>query len=368
MSAAPAYNGYMPQLYEPGILEREVLKYLVEHDFLRRDDILDDFTIARQSGRNMLLKVVTRRGWPSYIVKIGQGTGPGTVSFESKIYLLLKAQRGIGSYCARYVGASQFHSVFDILIIECRPGTPASRPDFLGERYQEFAALLGRALASLHCRSFQRQVPQALQPQVLSAEFLLPSPVLASHLSPASMEVVQSIAQFPQFADLLAGLREEWNLDSFIHGDVKGANTIVDMHTTEAPLTLTLVDWELAGLGDSCWDIGSVLADYLDQSLRSLDDSIPGSPVLAQHSTIQCAIGNFWSNYCAARLEEGVILDQQAVLRSARYAAVRLLQNTIEYAQSQASMLTREGIYALQMCWNILAKPEVAVTELFALA
>jgi thiamine kinase-like enzyme len=243
---------------------------------------------------------------------------------------------------------------------------PAGQADFLGERYQEFAALLGRALASLHCRSFQRQVPQALQPQILSAAFLSPRPALARHLSPASMEALQIIAQFPQFADFLAGLREEWNLDSFIHGDVKGANTVVDIHAAEAPLTLTLVDWEFAGLGDSCWDIGSVLADYLHQSLRSLDDSISGSPVLAQHSIIQSAIVTFWSNYCASRLEEGVMLDQQAVLRSARYAAARLFQTTIEQAQFQ-STLTRVGIYALQMCWNILANPEVAVTKLFAL-
>jgi thiamine kinase-like enzyme len=243
---------------------------------------------------------------------------------------------------------------------------PASRPDFLGERYQEFAALLGRTLASLHCRSFQRQVPQALQPHILSAAFLSPSPALASYLSPASMEALQIIAQFPQFAALLAGLGEEWNLDAFIHGDVKGANTVVDMHATKAPLTLTLVDWEVAGLGDSCWDIGSVLADYLAQSLRSLDESIPGSPVLAQHSIIQCAMVNFWSNYCAARLKEGVMLDQHAVLRCARYAAARLFQTTIAQAQFQ-STLTRIGIYALQMCWNILANPEVAVTKLLAL-
>src|SRR5689334_2201418 len=123
MSAVPAYMGYMPQLYEPAVLEREVLKYLLEHGFLTRDDLLCDFTIARQPGRHTVLKVKTRRGRPDYIVKLGRGTGPGTVSFESEIYLLLKSQRGIKPYCARYVSAGQFHSVCDILVIECRPGT-----------------------------------------------------------------------------------------------------------------------------------------------------------------------------------------------------------------------------------------------------
>jgi thiamine kinase-like enzyme len=178
------------------------------------------------------------------------------------------------------------------------------------------------------------------------------------------MEALQFITEHPPFADLLAGLREEWHLDSFIHGDVKGANIVVDMRTTEAPLTLTLVDWEFAGLGDSCWDLGSVLADYFAQSLRSLDDSI--SLKLPHHFIIGFIIRTFWSNYRAARLEEGVMLDQQAVLRSARYAAARLIQTTIEQAQFR-SELTRRGSYALEMCRKILEDPEGAVTALFAL-
>jgi hypothetical protein len=99
------------------------------------------------------------------------------------------------------------------------------------------------------------------------------------------------------------------------------------------------------------------------------DDLSPQNlPGLARHpiDRMQPAIGAFWRSYVAGREDEAFDQDD-ALLRSIRYAAARLVQAAIENAQSAAN-LTGFGVLCLQVALNVGIQPERAAAQLLGLS
>jgi len=92
-----------------------------------------------------------------------------------------------------------------------------------------------------------------------------------------------------------------------------------------------LVDWELACVGDPCWDIGSVFNDYLSFWLLSVpvtgQELSEESLALARYplDKMQPAIGAFWAAYIRRMGLDAGTADEWLV-RSVQFAAARLLQ------------------------------------------
>jgi hypothetical protein len=191
-------------------------------------------------------------------------------------------------------------------------------------------------------------------------------------MSAASVQFVSTIQQYAPFEELLDGLRGEWRGTCLVHGDVKWANCLLSRAEAGARAAqLKLVDWEFAGWGDPCWDVGSVFADYLNFWLLSMPVGEQVEPAelwgLARCpiERMQPALAAFWEHYCL-RSGLGPVAGLPWLVRSVRYAAVRLLQLGFEQSQ-YASQLSSNTLLLLQLSLNMLQRPGQAMQQLLGL-
>jgi thiamine kinase-like enzyme len=184
------------------------------------------------------------------------------------------------------------------------------------------------------------------------------------------VKVIEIIQRCSEFCRLLDNLQQDWRNDTFIHFDAKWDNCIVlEPSAPKYRRGLRIVDWELAGLGDACWDVGSVMADYLSlwrSSLPLLDETAPENITAKYHlERMQPATRAFWTTYVKC-MQHAPAIANNLLLRTARYAAVRLLQIAVERAQASPE-LTSNIVGNVQLSLNILQRPIEAIVHLLGI-
>lgn len=298
-----------------------------------------------------------------------QGTDASTrasIEREAAIYEYLSTgeeRLGFGRYLPRLI-------LFDrdecILVIELVAGAQDLEASFSGRGRPSVivARQLGRALAALHSLDV---ATSRLEPRPSPSALWIAEPRAESlrELSTASIELATLLQQFPAFEELIAELRAEWCAPALTHWDLKASNCLVWNGGRGRRRThVKLIDWELAGLGDPAWDVGSVLAGYLTVWAGSIplagDLSFDRCVALAGRPlvTVQPALRAFWEGYRTAGQPNA---DEQAfAMRAVRYAAARLMQTTLEHSQAQVT-LTGTSLVLLQLAWNLLLRPLEAV-------
>jgi hypothetical protein len=180
------------------------------------------------------------------------------------------------------------------------------------------------------------------------------------------MRIVQQNAEF---LELLSQLQSEWVADAFIHADAKWENCLLVSNGSSS--ALKLIDWELGGIGDSAWDVGSILAAYLSFWLlnspitpRSIPDEILRDAQYPLES-MQPAMRSFWKSYMRG-VDPASTVGKGFQLRAIRYAAAQLLQSAFEQLQLAPEM-TGYAVCALQVSLNILKRPRDAAVALVGL-
>jgi thiamine kinase-like enzyme len=127
-----------------------------------------------------------------------------------------------------------------------------------------------------------------------------------------------------------------------------------------------LIDWELAGSGESALDVGTVLGEYLAAWVASIPIVEMAEParLLSQARyplrSMQPAIAAFWSAYCE------LTSSPPALRRVVELAAVRLLQTAVERAQV-SSAPSAHLVTLLQLADNMLHQPEATAVTLLGL-
>jgi hypothetical protein len=367
--------------------------------------------IVDATRRNYNFKVVCDDR--AYIVK--QGVGPGraaTIRNEAAVYRLLSAgpprstgsaSKAFGRYIPVYL---LFDAEHDLLVLELLESAVDLRAYHvrLGRFPRGVAVQLGEALAALHRSGIPRagqdgegehrdgnegdlvaQLSHAA-PGVLSSH----RPRLAAygHISGTNLQIVRILQRFPEFGELLDSLREEWRTTALIHGDIKWSNCLLvppaagrrgernkqprDGANSRRGAELKLVDWELASIGDPCWDVGSVFNDYLCFWLLSV-------PVTGQELSeealemarypldkMQPAIQAFWAAYTGRMGLDAATADKW-LERSVQFAAARLLQTAFEQMQ-MATQLTGNVVFFLQVSLNMLQRPLEAAISLLGIS
>ncbi|MBV9785414.1 MAG: aminoglycoside phosphotransferase family protein [Acidisphaera sp.] len=180
----------------------------------------------------------------------------------------------------------------------------------------------------------------------------------------ATAYMLDVIRRFPGFERALARLRDGWAGDSLVHGDVKWDNLLLEAGDAGRP---RLVDWEMVMWGDAAWDAGSLIQDYLGQTVLGspLPPQAPAEAVAdaAERAltAVRPAIGAFWRCYAADAD------DPSLLRRSVSYAGARMLQTCIE-ALAGSSGMTPNVAALLQLSHNVLQDPDGAAGTLLGLS
>jgi aminoglycoside phosphotransferase (APT) family kinase protein len=364
-----------------------------------------DLEVQDASRRHRSFKVISERG-PSYLLKQGvDAERTAALAHEAAVYRLLQPdtgdiglearpeRRGTGqagepkpppdspvsplrTYLPRCYG---YDSDEHLLVLELLPGAE-SLHEYHARRGRcptRLAAQIGRALGLLH-----RLPEQVTQQVAASPGFASRTPGVLSinradpghlrHASSGMIELITIIQQFPALCELLAALRGEWRTEALIHFDFKWDNCLVFASPPSRRKTrLCLIDWELARLGDPCWDAGSVFHDYLHCWLLSIPITSEAPPdrfmELARYplASVQPAMQVFWRTY-TQQMGLGEEAAEARLLRAVRHGAARLVQTALETMQTAAEV-TGNILLLLQLSLSMLQRPQEAAANLLGI-
>ena len=359
--------------------QHNVAPYLLERKLISEASIVEgNLMVVDSTRRNHNFEVVSERN-PSYLAKQGVGaSGIATVAHEAVVYQFLQSETesDINRYLPRCYG---YDPEAGILILEL-----VTQAQNLGKYHSRrgrfsitLARALGNALGTLHSLTGAKKIKDNSNlglsdqpPWTLSIH--RPSVGTFRNVSDANIQLIKIIQQFPEFCELLSGLSHDWRTGTLIHGDIKWDNLIVFPQSDSGRITgLKIVDWEFAGVGDPCWDVGSVFTDYLGCWLLSIPitgEFPPDRFMELAHfplERMQPAIHSFWQSY-VRQMELDSPTSDEWLLRSIRYSAGRLVQTAFEHMQA-SMQLTGNIVCFLQLSLNILQRPQEAIVHLLGL-
>jgi thiamine kinase-like enzyme len=355
---------------------RDVLNYLVQQNCIEPNHIVNgEVEIIEVPHRNHNFIISCKSG-PGFIVKEGIGYEKcKALSNEAVIYKLFQTLPGykvFQDYLPEFINYDTANNVVIIRLIK-EAQTFSNYHEKIGKFPKKLASSLGSALGKLHkLKPDQINSIDKVNVSTLPWVFFIYRPDISSYreMSIGNIQIVRMIQQQQEYAALLDQLGREWVNESLIHFDFRGNNCLVCKEEGPAK-SIKLIDWELAVVGDPCWDIASVFSEYLVSWLYSIPflKDIPINDAIehARHplGSIQPAIYSFWTSYLT---ETGLdkLKSNRKLVKAARYTGARLLQTSIELSRS-SNKIGSTALFQLQVGINIMKRPKEAITQLFGI-
>ncbi len=364
---------------------KDVAHYLLTRGWISNEMIVDgDLVLLDASRRNANFKVLSELG-PNYFVKqetrVGAGAGHqlGSVAYEASIYELLATVYGERAVFRCLPTCHAYDPGEQLLLLEALVGWVTLTDHYFRRRRFSLSigARLGAALAGFHelTSHEQQRIERAVgasgePPWALS--LTEPDHRLSLSASLANIELLRILQQSEDLVAAFERLRRQWRNTALIHGDAKWDNCLVPARAGSHPAPgLKIVDWELARLGDPCWDVGTVFSGHLTAWLSSVPISGVDPPdrfLEFAHfplARMQPALRTFWRVYCQRmKIPSADVGDW--LVRATSFAAVRLVQTAFEHLQAEAEP-TASTVLLLQLCSNIVARPLEAAVQLLGL-
>jgi len=358
------------------LTQATVGSYLLQAGLVPAAAVVAGDLMVRDASRRNRNFMILRAAGPSYLLK--QGIGPeraATIAHEAAVYRFLHAADvRIGRHLPRLC---LYRPEDHVLVLELFPA--AQHWGAYHQRRGRFpigaATTLGCVLSAFHRitrDSVAGQTP-ALPPCAPPWVLTLHRPELQLYhvISFANLQLIQTLQQFPAFGQYLDALHATWQPDALVHYDLKWENLLMTSAARRDYPRLKVVDWELAGWGDPCWDVGSVFGEYLGFWLRSIPLTGEEPPDrlldLARYPLvkIQPALRCFWQQYIQEMALPPALVGQW-LGRAVRYGAVRLIQTAFEQGQ-QATQLTSNTLCFLQLAFNMFQRPQEAAVHLLGI-
>jgi thiamine kinase-like enzyme len=357
-----------------------VTGYLLDRQLVSAASVANgEFKVTDVSGRHRNLTVTTDND--GFFLKQGASQAKAAaIQREAEVYRLLHSGATTDAFTRYLPRLISYDERQHALVLERIENARNLRE--YHSRQGRFPLIVarttGKAVGVLH-----KQTNETTSECITSGNADLPPPwILSLHrpglglfqeASGANLELIKVVQQFPRFGELLDELQKEWRQTAFIHRDLKWDNCLFRTgRVRQGESSLKIIDWELAGLGDPCWDVGSVFNDYLNFWLLSIpatgEIAPPDFLSLARYplEKMHPALRALWSSYKEQMQLDGPT-EQLWQTRSVRYAAARLLQTVFEQMQV-STYLTGNAICSLQVSLNMLERPGEAAIRLLGLS
>lgn len=369
-----------------------IVYYLIERGYVGLDTVVDgDFLVVDYRRRNRNFQIICRKR-PGLFVKQVQSMEPepiSTLQREANCYWLVQTQPALAPLARMMPKFVGYDPLRHVLAIELLGGaeTLTEYQRRLGRLPQALTAELGGLLGNYHRdlgawimeSQYRALFPQAV-PWILTFHKMRPE--YFRPLSAGNARLLELVQSYTEFHEALDTLHAEWKVNGLVHGDMKWENCLVQTKLLSSDhampqdggnpaITLKLVDWEMADLGDPCWDVGALLQSFLVFWILSLPLAGQVEPAqlieMAQHplNDMQPSIRSFWRGYRGAMsLDAGKAKD--LLLRCVRFSGARMIQSTFECLYF-APDITPQAICLLQVSLNILKDPAGALENLLGI-
>jgi aminoglycoside phosphotransferase (APT) family kinase protein len=356
------------------LTKNDLIHYLLERGLLDHRAVVDgDVMVVEGTRRHHNYSVIRRQGTGLFVKRMqpDQAFSAQTLQKEAACYVMMESDPALAEIHALMPRFRAYDPDRHLLALELIDG--GENLSELHRRLDGFPEDVARRVGELLAR-YHEASARDLLPRANSAIFQGQPPwILSFHLTPrgsmqslsaANGQFVTILQSYPDFGQALDRARTGWRRNALIHGDMKFDNVVVRAAQTPEQ-SLHVVDWELADVGDSAWDVASILQAYLTwwiASLQRLPADGPNDAARYPLETIQPAIHAFWDAYASSRRLEGREADAE-LERAVGYAGARMLQTVYE-SMAWAPSLTQHAVWQMQACINILQEPRGAVTDL----
>ncbi len=347
-----------------------LVHYLLDRGLLSTAVVVDgEVLVVRCHGRHQSFKV-SGPGWAGYFVKQVRLWSPWEHTLlrrEALVYQLAAEQGRYAAIQELLPRRRLYDSDLHLLVLELLPGAPtlAEHYNQLQEMPAQLGGALGTALGKIHEHlGGSLTVPSMAPyfrgdlPWVLDGEHPERTPPGST---PALAEVLRLLREDAEVAPAIQAAARRWEATGLIHGDMKWENCLVLSDTSEGDKAVKFIDWELADLGDPCWDVAGILQSFLTHWLTALsmppEESPPrlGSEARASLERLRPAIRTFRESYLAVR-----VLPEQRIPelleRITIFTAARLLQTAFELV-APCHELTPYAVGMLRVARNLLKDP-----------
>ena len=358
-----------------------VVHYLAERRLLSVQSVVEgDFMVFDQSSRNYNLKVLRRKSPGFFIKQVRSRSSAYTLTLEreAKCYEMASRHPRFGAMAALLPKCHHWDPASTVLVLEMLPDAES-----LWEHHQrqgrfpvEIAELQGDKLGTYHrqmelcfpaleeLQLFDKKLPWILSIHETHPQYL-------SQMSQGNTQLLQILQAYPNLTRALDTLKRSWAFRALLHGDIKWENLLLYRERPEDPLDIRIIDWEMADLGDECWDAGAILQAYLSFWIFmlplgpgvTLDQAAEMSPFRGEDMKV--ALAAFWTRYAAAR-GFGKTTSRRYLERCMACAAARMVQTAYEGIQ-KSPQITPQALCQLQMSMNILHDPATAVGQMVGL-
>jgi tRNA A-37 threonylcarbamoyl transferase component Bud32 len=356
------------------VTKNDLVHYLLERGLLDYRAVVDGDVMVVEGARRHHNYSVIRRNGPGLFVKQmqpDQAFSAQTLQKEAACYALMESDPALAPIAAIMPRFRAYDPDRHLLVMELiGDGENLTEVHRRENKFPvDVARRVGIMLAGYHDVSARELLPRANamlfpgQPPWILSFHLMPRGSV-QNLSAANGQFMDILQRYPDFGQSLDRIRANWRRDVLIHGDMKFDNLVV--HNGEG--TMHVVDWELADVGDSAWDVASILQAYLTWwigTINPAEQDKERDAAMYPLESIQPAIRAFWDAYAGARRLSGRAADEELV-RAVSYAGARMLQTVYE-SMAWAQALTPNAIWQVQACVNILKEPRAATADLMAI-
>jgi thiamine kinase-like enzyme len=213
------------------------------------------------------------------------------------------------------------------------------------------------ALASLHNIKIEQssfsEIPKSYPWFLNVGQKSYQKKIKKSH--PETYQYLSEIFENKKWMAIISSIKRNWQEENIIHLDSRFTNWMISFrHQPTQNDPLWLIDWEMAGKGDSAWDIAFLIGEWINLGLFFQESHPTVFPDVEQ--TIKTQINIFWKNYVDKR---GFFSPQKKDFqkRVCRYLTLRILMMVyeimVEYEEESETTITLINLFK-----NVIEKPQ----------
>lgn len=339
-----------------------IVFYLFERGLLGWDTYVQGtYSIRERIGRNFSFFVRTREKHLFVKqLKITDDSNKALFQTESSVYENFQKEDWLYNFLPKYYSYDPVHHV---IVIEWLIHTQSALEAFNRKKHQEkVLSSCANVLSDLHqinldglFLNFRNWIPWILRLNEERVQY-----GLFNELKNAEIFLLEVIKQ-DAILEKLSFLCSDWRITSLLHGDIKLDNFLVSKDFKSDRLGVWLIDWELAYLGDSLWDIACLIQSittqrFLNREFQFFSHLLPLHPILDDdilvsllqntlHSYTSCWNINDFRKlimYVGCRIIERLVEETQlSILHDERhFELLRLAQEMIINPNEYESLLS----------------------------